>query len=66
MEGCSLVQAFLSALEAGTTSQCPGLPPVSSLDMKLLVSWYSSRCSSGTGVNWHSPQHGVVDLCIYS
>lgn len=66
MENCSLVQAFLSALEAGTTSQCSGFPPVSSLDMELLVSWCFSRCSSGTGVKWHSPQRSVVDLCIYS
>lgn len=43
MKSCSLVQAFLSALEAGTTSQCPGFPPVSSLDMELLASWCFSR-----------------------
>lgn len=34
MESCYLVQAFLSALQ----NQCPGFPPVCSLDMELFWS----------------------------
>lgn len=37
MESCSLMQVFLLALEAGTTSQWPVFPPVSSLDVEQLV-----------------------------
>lgn len=74
MESYSLVQAFLSALEAG--SQVSALLFLQCLHQNVILQkdfgffWWSSWpvgvSASGTGVKWHSPQHSVVDLCIYS
>lgn len=74
MESCSLVQAFISVLEAGTQVsalvflQClhQNVIPQKDFGFFWWRSWPAGVSADGTGVNWHSPQHSVVNLCIYS